>query len=153
MVVFDPMFRHARAAAPGFDLLRRLADARPLSRGALDRARRVARRWRAGEGRRRRAGTWRGSGSRRSTGGAGPSGSTPGSTPAGCSRPAAVLRLRLRVVRRRVAAERRPTLRRRQRLPQHLVHVVHEPQRHGLADLARDLAQVLLALARGAGWS
>jgi 16S rRNA (guanine1516-N2)-methyltransferase len=44
VVVFDPMFRHARAATPGFDLLRRLADARPLTRGALDRARRVARR-------------------------------------------------------------------------------------------------------------
>ncbi len=44
VVVFDPMFRHARAAAPGFDLLRRLGDARPLSRVALDRARRVARR-------------------------------------------------------------------------------------------------------------
>ena len=44
VVVFDPMFRHARAAAPGFDLLRRLGDARPLSRAALDRARRVARR-------------------------------------------------------------------------------------------------------------
>jgi SAM-dependent methyltransferase len=44
VVVFDPMFRHARAAAPGFDLLRRLGDGRPLSRAALDRARRVARR-------------------------------------------------------------------------------------------------------------
>jgi 16S rRNA (guanine1516-N2)-methyltransferase len=44
VVVFDPMFRHGRAAAPGFDLLRRLGDARPLSREALDRARRVARR-------------------------------------------------------------------------------------------------------------
>jgi len=44
VVVFDPMFRHARPAAPGFDVLRRLGDARPLSRGALDRARRVARR-------------------------------------------------------------------------------------------------------------
>ena len=44
VVVFDPMFRHARPAAPGFDLLRRLGDARPLSRAALDRARRVARR-------------------------------------------------------------------------------------------------------------
>lgn len=44
VVVFDPMFRHPRAAAPGFDLLRRLGDARPLSRVALDRARRVARR-------------------------------------------------------------------------------------------------------------
>jgi SAM-dependent methyltransferase len=44
VVVFDPMFRHGRAASPGFDLLRRLGDARPLSREALDRARRVARR-------------------------------------------------------------------------------------------------------------
>ncbi len=44
VVVFDPMFRHARAAPPGFDLLRRLADPRPLSREALERARRVARR-------------------------------------------------------------------------------------------------------------
>ncbi len=44
VVVFDPMFRHARAAAPGFDLLRRLCDARPVSRAAIDRARRVARR-------------------------------------------------------------------------------------------------------------
>ncbi len=44
VVVFDPMFRHGRAAAPEFDLLRRLGDARPLSREALERARRVARR-------------------------------------------------------------------------------------------------------------
>lgn len=44
VVVFDPMFRHPRAAAPGFDLLRQLGDPRPLSRTALDRARRVARR-------------------------------------------------------------------------------------------------------------
>ena len=44
VVVFDPMFRHARPGTPGFDLLRRLADPRPLSREALDRARRVARR-------------------------------------------------------------------------------------------------------------
>jgi hypothetical protein len=43
-VVFDPMFRHARAEPAGFDLLRRLADPRPLSRAALDRACRVARR-------------------------------------------------------------------------------------------------------------
>lgn len=45
VVVFDPMFRHARAEPAGFDVVRRLADPRPLSRGALDRARRVARRW------------------------------------------------------------------------------------------------------------
>ena len=44
VVVFDPMFRHARAAAPGFDLLRRLGDTRPLSAAALARARKVARR-------------------------------------------------------------------------------------------------------------
>jgi hypothetical protein len=45
VVLFDPMFRHARAGPPGFDLLRRLADPRPLSPDALERARRVARRW------------------------------------------------------------------------------------------------------------
>ncbi len=44
VVVFDPMFRHARAAEPSFDLLRRIGDARPLSLAAVDRARRVARR-------------------------------------------------------------------------------------------------------------
>jgi hypothetical protein len=44
VVVFDPMFRSARPGPPGFDLLRSLADPRPLSREALDRARRVARR-------------------------------------------------------------------------------------------------------------
>lgn len=45
VVVFDPMFRHARAEPAGFDLVRRLADPRPLSPEALARARRVARRW------------------------------------------------------------------------------------------------------------
>lgn len=45
VVVFDPMFRHARAEPDGFDLVRRLADARPLSPAVLARARRVARRW------------------------------------------------------------------------------------------------------------
>jgi hypothetical protein len=45
VVVFDPMFRHARAEPPGFDAVRALADPRPLSRDALERARRVARRW------------------------------------------------------------------------------------------------------------
>ncbi len=45
VVVFDPMFRHARAEPPGFDLVRRLGDARPLAREVLLRARRVARRW------------------------------------------------------------------------------------------------------------
>ncbi len=43
--VVDPMFRHARAEPAGFDLVRRLADPRPLSPAALARARRVARRW------------------------------------------------------------------------------------------------------------
>jgi hypothetical protein len=45
VVLFDPMFRHARAEPAGFDLVRRLADPRPLSAEALARARRVARRW------------------------------------------------------------------------------------------------------------
>jgi hypothetical protein len=45
VVVFDPMFRHARAEPAGFDLVRRLADPRPLTPEALERARRVARRW------------------------------------------------------------------------------------------------------------
>ncbi len=45
VVLFDPMFRHARAEPAGFDLVRQLADARPLSPDALARARRVARRW------------------------------------------------------------------------------------------------------------
>lgn len=45
VVVFDPMFRHAGAQAPPFDVVRRFADPRPLSPAALERARRVARRW------------------------------------------------------------------------------------------------------------
>jgi hypothetical protein len=45
VVLFDPMFRHPRAEPPGFDLVRRLADRRPLTPEALARARRVARRW------------------------------------------------------------------------------------------------------------
>jgi hypothetical protein len=45
VVVFDPMFRHGRAEPSGFDVVRRLSDARPLSAAALARARRVARRW------------------------------------------------------------------------------------------------------------
>jgi hypothetical protein len=45
VVVFDPMFRHARAEPSGFDALRRLADPRPLAPEALALARRVARRW------------------------------------------------------------------------------------------------------------
>lgn len=45
VVLFDPMFRHARAEPAGFDVVRRLADPRPLSPDALSCARRVARRW------------------------------------------------------------------------------------------------------------
>jgi hypothetical protein len=45
VVVFDPMFRHARAQPGGFDLLRALADARPVRAEAVAEARRVARRW------------------------------------------------------------------------------------------------------------
>ena len=44
LVVFDPMFRHARAQPGGFDLVRTLADARPLRPEAVAEARRVARR-------------------------------------------------------------------------------------------------------------
>jgi hypothetical protein len=44
VVVFDPMFRHGRAEPAGFDLVRRLADPRPLASETLRRARRVARR-------------------------------------------------------------------------------------------------------------
>jgi SAM-dependent methyltransferase len=44
VVVFDPMFRHARAQASGFDAVRLLADPRPLEAAAIARARRVARR-------------------------------------------------------------------------------------------------------------
>jgi 16S rRNA (guanine1516-N2)-methyltransferase len=45
VVVFDPMFRHARAEPAGFDVIRRLADPRPLSAETVREARRVARRW------------------------------------------------------------------------------------------------------------
>jgi hypothetical protein len=45
VVTFDPMFRHARAQPGGFDLVRALADPRPLQPEALAEARRVARRW------------------------------------------------------------------------------------------------------------
>lgn len=45
VVLFDPMFRHPRAEPGGFELVRRLADPRPLQQRALVRARRVARRW------------------------------------------------------------------------------------------------------------
>jgi 16S rRNA (guanine1516-N2)-methyltransferase len=44
VVAFDPMFRHGRDGTPSFDLVRRLADPRSLSPGALAQARRVARR-------------------------------------------------------------------------------------------------------------
>lgn len=44
LVCFDPMFRHGREEPPGFDLVRRLGDARPLAPEALAEARRVARR-------------------------------------------------------------------------------------------------------------
>jgi len=45
VVIFDPMFRHARAGPGGFDLVRRLAEPRPLAPEVLESARRVARRW------------------------------------------------------------------------------------------------------------
>jgi 16S rRNA (guanine1516-N2)-methyltransferase len=45
VVCFDPMFRHARAEPGGFDVVRSLADARPLAPETLALARRVARRW------------------------------------------------------------------------------------------------------------
>ncbi len=45
VVLFDPMFRHARDAPGGFDVVRRLAEARPLDPAAVAAARRVARRW------------------------------------------------------------------------------------------------------------
>lgn len=45
VVLFDPMFRHGRAEPAGFDLVRRLADPRPLAPEVLAAARRVARRW------------------------------------------------------------------------------------------------------------
>jgi SAM-dependent methyltransferase len=44
LVVFDPMFRHPRAQARGFDLVRRLGDPRPLAAATLAQALRVARR-------------------------------------------------------------------------------------------------------------
>jgi len=45
VVVFDPMFRAPCAQASTFELVRRLADARPLARETLERARAVACRW------------------------------------------------------------------------------------------------------------
>lgn len=44
LVAFDPMFRHPKAQARSFDLVRRLGNARPLTTEALEQARRVARR-------------------------------------------------------------------------------------------------------------
>ncbi|WP_373049570.1 class I SAM-dependent methyltransferase [Vulgatibacter sp.] len=44
VVYFDPMFRETTTAAPGFDVVRALADPRPLAAEALAEARRVARR-------------------------------------------------------------------------------------------------------------
>ncbi len=44
VVFFDPMFERTRKASPAFAELRRFADARPLSRAAVDEARRIARR-------------------------------------------------------------------------------------------------------------
>ena len=45
VIVFDPMFRHARGEPGGFEVVRRLSDPRPLSPEALVAARRAARRW------------------------------------------------------------------------------------------------------------
>ena len=45
VVAFDPMFRHARSQPGGFELVRALADPRPLQAEAVAEARRVARRW------------------------------------------------------------------------------------------------------------
>jgi len=45
VVLFDPMFRDARAQGSSFDLVRSFVDARPLTTERLARARRVARRW------------------------------------------------------------------------------------------------------------
>lgn len=44
VVYFDPMFRAPQSASPGFDVLRLLADSRPLDETDLALARRVARR-------------------------------------------------------------------------------------------------------------
>lgn len=44
-VLFDPMFERPKGSSPAFDLLRRWASHQPLTREALDEARRVARRW------------------------------------------------------------------------------------------------------------
>lgn len=44
VIYFDPMFRETTKAAPGFDVIRTLADPRPLERAVIDEALRVARR-------------------------------------------------------------------------------------------------------------
>lgn len=44
VVYFDPMFQRTRKASPAFAELRRFAEPRPLTRAAVDEARRVARR-------------------------------------------------------------------------------------------------------------
>jgi hypothetical protein len=44
VVLFDPMFERALPSQPGFEMLRRLADPRPLTAATLAEARRVARR-------------------------------------------------------------------------------------------------------------
>ena len=44
VVFFDPMFERTKKASPAFAELRRFADARPLTRAAVDEASRVARR-------------------------------------------------------------------------------------------------------------
>jgi 16S rRNA (guanine1516-N2)-methyltransferase len=45
VVYFDPMFSRPTKSQPGFDVLRRFADHRPLTPEALQEGRRVARRW------------------------------------------------------------------------------------------------------------
>ncbi len=45
VVVLDPMFRYGRGQASTFDMVRRLADPRPLEPRTLELARRAARRW------------------------------------------------------------------------------------------------------------
>lgn len=44
-ILFDPMFERPKRSSPAFELLRRYASHEPLTRDALDEARRVARRW------------------------------------------------------------------------------------------------------------
>jgi hypothetical protein len=45
VVAFDPMFTRPLGAEPAFEVVRRLAEPRPLSAQSLRQARRVARRW------------------------------------------------------------------------------------------------------------